>query len=35
MPEGCTPTEQGMGSGMTVYYMVDCLETVSLDTQKL
>lgn len=29
MPEGCTPTEQVMGSGTTVYYLVDSLETVS------
>lgn len=31
MPKGYTPTEQAMGSGMTVYYMADSLETVSLD----
>ena len=31
MPEGCAPTEQAMGSGMTVYYLVKSLETVSLD----
>ncbi|KAF7117597.1 hypothetical protein CNMCM5793_006689 [Aspergillus hiratsukae] len=26
MPEGCAPTEQSMGSGMTVYYSVDSLD---------
>ncbi|OOQ86212.1 hypothetical protein PEBR_22428 [Penicillium brasilianum] len=26
MPEGCAPTEQTMGSGMTVYYLVDSLD---------
>ncbi|GFF55908.1 hypothetical protein IFM51744_08760 [Aspergillus udagawae] len=26
MPEGCAPTEQIMGSGMTVYYSVDSLD---------
>ncbi|RLL96750.1 hypothetical protein CFD26_104871 [Aspergillus turcosus] len=26
MPEGCAPTEQTMGSGMTVYYSVDSLD---------
>jgi hypothetical protein len=29
MPEGCAPTEQIMGSGMTVYYSVDSLDMVS------
>jgi hypothetical protein len=29
MPEGCAPTEQTMGSGMTVYYLVDSLDDVS------
>lgn len=29
MPEGCAPTEQIMGSGMTVYYLVDSLDMVS------
>jgi hypothetical protein len=33
MPEGCAVTEQIMGSGMTVYYMVDSLETVSFGAQ--
>ncbi|KAH1622686.1 hypothetical protein KXX16_000017 [Aspergillus fumigatus] len=28
MPEGCAPTEQIMGSGMTVYYLVDSLDMV-------
>jgi len=26
MPEGCAPTEQIMGSGMTVYYAVNSLD---------
>lgn len=30
MPEGCAPTEQVMGTGTTVYYMVESLEKVSL-----
>lgn len=29
MPEGYAPTEQIMGSGMTVYYSVNSLDTVS------
>lgn len=29
MPESCTPAEQAMGSGFTVYHLVDSLETVS------
>jgi hypothetical protein len=29
MPEGSAPTEQIMGSGMTVYYSVDSLDMVS------
>ena len=29
MPEGCAPTEQIMGSGMTVYYSVNSLDMVS------
>ncbi|KAG2024232.1 hypothetical protein GB937_003879 [Aspergillus fischeri] len=28
VPEGCAPTEQIMGSGMTVYYSVDSLDMV-------
>ncbi|GFF82882.1 hypothetical protein IFM47457_05951 [Aspergillus lentulus] len=28
VPEGCAPTEQSMGSGMTVYYSVDSLDVV-------
>ncbi|KAJ5906361.1 uncharacterized protein N7473_003277 [Penicillium subrubescens] len=28
MPEGCAPTEQIMGSGMTVYYSVDSLDMI-------
>lgn len=35
MPEGCVPTEQNMGSGMTVYYFVDSLEIVSHGAQIL
>jgi hypothetical protein len=35
MPEGCVSTEQIMGSGMTVYYMVDSLETVSLRSKTI
>jgi hypothetical protein len=33
MPEGCAPTEQIMGSGMTVYYSVDSLDLVSPGAQ--
>lgn len=33
MPEGCTPTEQIMGNGMTVYYSVNSLDTVSPGAQ--
>lgn len=35
MPEGYAPTEQIMGSGMTVYYSVDSLDMVSLGAQIL
>ncbi|PKX95122.1 uncharacterized protein P174DRAFT_480516 [Aspergillus novofumigatus IBT 16806] len=35
MPEGCAPTEQVMGSGMTVYYSVDSLDMVSPGAQIL
>lgn len=35
MPEGCAPTEQTMGSGMTVYYLVDSLDDVSPDASIL
>jgi hypothetical protein len=33
MPEGCAATEQIMGSGMTVYYSVNSLDTVSPGAQ--
>ncbi|THC90176.1 hypothetical protein EYZ11_010353 [Aspergillus tanneri] len=26
VPDGCAPSEQAMGSGMTVYYMVESLQ---------
>lgn len=35
MPEGCASTEQIMGSGMTVYYLVDSLDIVSPGAQIL
>jgi hypothetical protein len=35
MPEGHTPTQQIMGSGMTVYYLVDSLDIVSPGAQIL
>jgi hypothetical protein len=35
VPEGCNPTEQSMGSGLTVYYSVDSLDMVSPGAQIL